>query len=320
MVEKAAFVSFSEMMPTTVEVESATLISFDTMIAKPSKSAFSSNVNQNILFNETKLNDEIIQATSQKQNSPSDMSSSSSPSPCHEQNIKIPTSAIIPVHHDFKTDDSFDDLWLTMPVLIDDSQTDIDDEKETDNDIALLKVSIPEWQCNDTINSVETEMHERSNVLEKLAVIKQNIAHSNATFEISAELAPLTVPSGHKQNANPFQPVVFQQQQQEQPNAKPNDPVSLIDNLNRLADECKDECKQMTAKYLLDDLRLIFQSKSTIANEENSVSETDVMSSGCHINQPPQLERQGSSKILKENGNAKKRASKIPYRYPLHKK
>lgn len=236
----------------------------------------------------------------------------------------------IEMRRDSGTDDSFDDIWSTIPNLID-SQNEIDVESDIDNDIAklnipMLKISVPSSQCDeneaatDPVESIETKALNRSNILEKFASIKQKIPLSPAPIDMAAlaTSSPLLMPtipihnqtidihngSQARENSDnkviapstiysPIEPVQQPQQQQQQSTVT-NNPDSLIKNLQKLVDQCDDKSKQITAMHLLNDLNSILT--KAIANEKNDESKTNDSD-----RQPPKIKRQGTFSIDRDS-------------------
>lgn len=211
------------------------------------------------------------------------------------------------------TDDSFDDIWSTKPNLID-SQTDIDIESDFDNDIAEL--NIPMLNTVTTItrqenksdskttdaspeeNLPEVKYTNRSELLEKLASIKQKIPQSpmsNATFinqlthnqtvdmKINSHYEPMTPKSQYSS--------IFPQHLITQP----NNPNSLIENLKKLVDQCDDKIKQVAAKNLLDSLSSILASNQSPKNSECEEKSNNI-AEDC---KPKPIKREGTFSIDK---------------------
>lgn len=239
----------------------------------------------------------------------------------------------IEMRRDSGTDDSFDDIWSTIPNLID-SQTEIDVESDIDNDIAklnipMLKISTPSSHCeenaaDDPVETIETKALNRSNMLEKFASIKQKIP-APIDMTAVATSSPLLllptmpvhnqtvdIPNGDKSCVNinsianapstpysPIEPVHQYQQEQQQKQPPPtmtNNPDSLIENLQKLVDQCNDKDKQLTAKHLLDDLSSILAKSNANANEKNNASKADGTD-----RQPPKIKRQGTFNIDRDS-------------------
>lgn len=353
------------------EVKTATLISFDSTLSDSSKFTLSANDSHGTLCSdEIKFNDSV-QNTSQKQMSAVKNISQKSSSPSGSTRSKAKNTSVtllktvlsksqldliasgnsvssseenvcvnnalqkkqnLEMRRDSGTDDSFDDIWSTIPNLID-SQTEIDVESDTDNDIAklnipMLKISVQSSQCEENVaadpvnsnikESIETKALNRSNILEKFASIKQKIpAPIDATAVASSSPLPMllstasTIPihnqtvdihNGSQSRENydnktitthtHYSPIE-QVQQQQQP-IMSNNPDSLIENLQKLVDQCDDKRKQITAKHLLDDLSSILT--RTIANEKNNGSKTDDTA-----RQTPKIKRQGTFNIDRDS-------------------
>lgn len=313
IIEKAALISANSVAPNTFapEVKMATLITIDSTMSHTSKGVLSSIGSQTTLCNETKLNDSVqntAQMSATENISQKSVSSSSSPSSRSSitlDNVKNSTATSrldviamgnvltsgeenicsynafqkeLEISRNLGKNDLFDDIWSTVPNLID-SQTEIDVASDTDNDIAelnipMLKTVVPNSPCEKNVtadpinsnnkNSIETKALNRSNILEKLASIKQKIPASTDLKAKSGALAQTVfIHSGSQLSKNhdnetvkpatKYSPSVVHQQQQ---HITPN-PDSLIKSLQKLVNQCDDKHKQMTAKYLLDNLSSI---------------------------------------------------------------
>ncbi|XP_055301458.1 mucin-2-like [Sitodiplosis mosellana] len=214
-------------------------------------------------------------------------------------------------------DDSFDDIWATKPNLID-SQTDIDIDSDIDNDIAKLNIPMLNIPTNgsksgekstskegDQISeeTVESRAVNRSQILEKLASIKQKIPQSpmtidtstvavttpthSQTVDITCTQAPATIEDEPATPKSQYSTVVLP------PESSAYNRNSLIENLMKLVDQCDDKNKQSTAKHLLDDLSSILQT----ANKGNDNQERR---NGLIGLRPPQpIKRQGTFSIEK---------------------
>lgn len=204
------------------------------------------------------------------------------------------------------TDDSFDDIWATKPNLVD-SQTDFDVDSDIDSDIAKLNIPMLNevmdgMKLDDKTNSKSRDpspptegslieaKHNRSELLEKFASIKQKIPQSpmpsaNVTHPIvhneTVEIKPIQMFDSDDEPITPksqYSSVLPQHQHQT------DNRDSLIENLKRLVDQCDDKRRQSTAKNLLDNLCTILTSN----DETNSSTETFT---------PQLIKRQGTFSI-----------------------
>lgn len=200
------------------------------------------------------------------------------------------------IRHDSDTDDSFDDIWSTIPNLID-SETEI--EIDTDSDISklnipMLKIStVAEKNAtadpddSDIFETIKTKTPNRREIVEKLASIKEKLPHSLAptgNLGVSSSLSLSTTSAFHtdyihndsqlretfdKEMIGPVTPYTSVELQHQQ-SATINNPDSLIKNLEKLVEKCEDKRKQMKAKHLLHGLSTILV--TTIPNEKNNSS------------------------------------------------
>lgn len=213
------------------------------------------------------------------------------------------------------TDDSFDDIWSTKPNLID-SQTDIEIESDIDIDIAklnipMLNISISESNLDGDTNtsskrggqifneSSEIKLSNRSEILEKLASIKQKIPQSpnipvdTSTVQIN-QTADINLSQLHNNIEDPVTPKSQFSSVLLTEKLLSDNPNSLIENLKKLVDQYDDKSKQTTAKHLLDDLSSILTKTTENTNDDRNKDHTEI--------RPPQfIKRQGTFSIEKEN-------------------
>lgn len=175
-------------------------------------------------------------------------------------------------------DDSFDDIWSTIPNFID-SQTDIDIDSDIDSDIAKLKIpmlvetkaqskspeSIVSTTLHETVDDVKEHKHvHRNDLLVKFASIKQNNLSSPVRSKEAANISPVhiepveVVAPTEEPVANADEPFITPKSQYSAVRPEyllpANNPNSLIDNLRHLVNQCDDELQQSEAKHLLDNL------------------------------------------------------------------
>lgn len=215
------------------------------------------------------------------------------------------------IPRDSSTDDSFDDIWATKPNLID-SQTDIDIESDIDIDIAKLNIPMlntaktdSKSEENSTSKSdkivgdlADTKSANRTELLEKLASIKQKKPQSPITFTDTSQIPVHNQTVDIKCSQLPtceHEPVTPKSQYSSVslPQTMSDNTNSLIENLKKLIDQCDDKSKQTTAKYLLDDLSSILTAKNNVETKTR-----------IQIHPPQLIKRQGTFSIEKNDDNA----------------
>lgn len=221
---------------------------------------------------------------------------------------------------DSNTDDSFDDIWSTKPNLVD-SQTDIDGDSDIDSDIAKLNIPmlneskncsiLEESSCNIDSNEIEDTIEprniNRSELLEKLASIKQKIPISPPSAN-NIDLSSEQVNDKTIDVTKPFQQSLVSEKEpatpenqyssilpQHQKAMSNNNPDSLIDNLKKFVDSCDDKEKQSEAKYLLDNLSSILTTYKETDCEEGKANN--------FVKRKP-IQRQGTFRIDKDDRDA----------------
>lgn len=221
---------------------------------------------------------------------------------------------------DSNTDDSFDDIWSTKPNLVD-SQTDIDGDSDIDSDIAILNIPmlneskncsiLEESSCkidsNEIEDTIEPRNVNRSELLEKLASIKQKLPISPLSAN-NIDLSSEQVNDKTIDVTKPFQQSLVSEKEpatpenqyssilpQHQKAMSSNNPDSLIDNLKRFVDGCDDKEKQSEAKYLLDNLSSILTTYKETDCEEGKTNN--------FVKRKP-IQRQGTFRIDKDERDA----------------
>lgn len=227
---------------------------------------------------------------------------------CDETQQKKPKSSTI-ARRDSGTDDSFDDIWSTKPNLID-SQTDIDVDSDTDNDIAKLNIpmltsDLKTETClpsgrneHETDEFIETKAFNRNELREKLASIKQKFPPSpqqadvTTTLPIHNQTVDILTERTQLQQSTADEPVTPKSQYSsvllQQQSLLTENQNSLFENLKKLVDQCDDKGKQTAAQHLLDDLSSILRT-----NNENPPKN---QAKKCS---PQPIKRQGTFSIEK---------------------
>lgn len=310
-VEIAALILADPVVATPVgevpEVKMATLISFDSTMSEP----------LNSIENTPQKHSSATKTISQKSSSSSSSNSCSDSIAFTDIVSYSEENLCAELRRDSGLDDSFDDIWSTIPNLID-SQTEIDFGSDTDSDIAklnipMLKISVANSQLegnaatnpgnSDIKKSIETKTLDRSNIVEKLASIKLKEVSMKPRIPIYNQAVHINNGSQLHENfdndaitpATLRSPVEAQHQHQ---NATGNNAESLIKNLQELVDQCDDKRKQIKAKHLLNGLSSILTKPIAIKKGNGSKN--------CNLNNKNSVRRPLHGKMKTSYGIMKK--------------